>query len=205
MWCGSGGRDPGRVRGSCGGRDSGLCRGARRVSVRNPFLEWEKRECSGMVHRFGETWVFTLIRPRAHRVYLVGDFNAWSTTAVAMDRLADGRWAAVLELGPGVYRFRYYADGVWLTDFAAFGVERNRSGQFDSVLWVPAGAAEKGKGDAAISEVAVVPGSDPSEPRVAGVGAALDTVEPRDRRVVRPRGQAARAVDPRVLEEIQEE
>ena len=155
-----------------------------------------------MVHRFDKTWVFALIRPRAHRVYLVGDFNDWSTTAVAMERLPDGRWAAALDLEPGVYRFRYYADGVWLTDYAAFGLQRNPSGQFDSVLWLPPGAETRGPTDAAMPGMPEA-GSDRPEPRVTGVGAALDTVEPRgsrfDRR--RGRGRAVRTTDPRVLEE----
>jgi len=89
-----------------------------------------------MVQRKQGLWVFTLIRPHAHRVYLVGDFNGWSQT-IQMQRNPQGLWEATLALQPGVYRFRYYADGQWLTDYAAFGIERNDCDDYDSVLYVP--------------------------------------------------------------------
>jgi len=90
-----------------------------------------------MVYRKAGLWVFNLIRPDAHRVYLVGDFNGWSKTTIQMHRNPAGLWETALTLKPGVYRFRYFADGQWLTDYAAFGVERNELGEYDSVLIVP--------------------------------------------------------------------
>jgi 1,4-alpha-glucan branching enzyme len=89
-----------------------------------------------MVQRKQGLWVFTLIRPLAHRVYLVGDFNGWSQT-IQMQRNPQGLWEATLALQPGMYRFRYHADGQWLTDYAAFGIERNHCGEYDSILFVP--------------------------------------------------------------------
>lgn len=94
-----------------------------------------------MVNRSGSHWIFQLIRPGAREVYLVGDFNGWSCGATPMTRNSAGLWEQVLVLPPGVYRFRYYADGQWLTDYAAYGVQRNPLGDFDSVLLVEAPSA----------------------------------------------------------------
>jgi 1,4-alpha-glucan branching enzyme len=91
-----------------------------------------------MVSRTDAGWRFRLVRPEAHRAYLVGDFNGWSTTTVQMTRTEPGVFVATLELEPGTYRFRYFVDGMWLVDYAAFGLERNALGQWDSVIYVPA-------------------------------------------------------------------
>ena len=40
-----------------------------------------------------------------------------------------------MKLPPGEFRFRYCADGVWYTDYAAFGVEPGQFGM-DSVVYV---------------------------------------------------------------------
>ncbi len=94
-----------------------------------------------MVEQKQGLWVFKLIRPRARRVYLVGDFNGWSQTTIQMHRNPEGLWETSLALQPGVYRFRYFADGQWLTDYASYGVERNEAGEYDSVLYVPVDAS----------------------------------------------------------------
>lgn len=80
--------------------------------------------------------MFQLIRPGAKQVYLVGDFNGWSTAASPMTPTDRCLWQLTLALPPGVYHFRYIADGQWLTDYAAYGVVRNTLGEFDSVLLV---------------------------------------------------------------------
>jgi 1,4-alpha-glucan branching enzyme len=90
-----------------------------------------------MVTRVGGKWTFRITCPQARRVYLVGDFNGWSTTAIAMDPLGRGIWQVSISLPPGTYRFRYFADGQWLNDYAAFGLAPNGMGQWDSVLYVP--------------------------------------------------------------------
>ena len=53
-----------------------------------------------------------------------------------MVRSQEGYWVARLRLPAGEFRFRYYADGEWFTDFAAFGVEPSRFG-LDSIVRVP--------------------------------------------------------------------
>ena len=80
-------------------------------------------------------------------VFLVGDFSHWHTDHLPMRRAADHEWVLMMRLPPGTYQFRYYSQGQWYTDYAAFGVTRNRFGDFDSVLRVrkvrPAAAQPK--------------------------------------------------------------
>ena len=76
---------------------------------------------------------FSFFRPEASAVYLTGDFNDWRPDQLLMSRRPGGYWRAKLTLPAGVYKFRYCADGVWYTDYAAFGVEPGHFG-LDSVL-----------------------------------------------------------------------
>lgn len=78
---------------------------------------------------------FKFFRPQARQVFLAGDFNGWQTTAMPMKRTSEGYWYALLRLPRGIYRFRYLADNVWFTDYAAFGIERGPLGT-DSILRV---------------------------------------------------------------------
>jgi hypothetical protein len=43
----------------------------------------------------------------------------------------------MLRLPPGTYEFRYMAAGEWFTDYAAFGINKNMFGQYNSVLRIP--------------------------------------------------------------------
>jgi len=78
---------------------------------------------------------FQFFRPDAQQVHLVGDFNNWQTD-LPMQRGDDGYWRAEVLLPAGEFKFRYFADGDWFTDFAAFGVEPGGFG-LDSVVRVP--------------------------------------------------------------------
>jgi 1,4-alpha-glucan branching enzyme len=51
---------------------------------------------------------FELLCPDAQQVFLVGDFNGWSTTATPMQPAADGHWHLTHALAPGHYRFSYF-------------------------------------------------------------------------------------------------
>jgi len=66
--------------------------------------------------------VFHFFRPRAGQVHVAGDFNGWEREELPMRRDGGGYWKAALRLPTGSYRFRYFADGQWFCDFAAFGV-----------------------------------------------------------------------------------
>jgi len=79
---------------------------------------------------------FRFYRPQAARVFLAGDFNNWKTNETHMVHCDDGTWIAAINLPPGSYRFRYWADGQWFCDYAAFGVEPGPFG-LDSVVRIP--------------------------------------------------------------------
>ena len=86
---------------------------------------------------------FRFFRPNALMVFLVGDFNHWREEALPMARKADGYWSAQLRLREGEFRFRYLADGLWFTDYGAFGVEEGPMGT-NSVVRVEGLLAEQG-------------------------------------------------------------
>lgn len=94
-----------------------------------------------MVTVEGRTASFRFLRPSAGRVFLAGDFNGWKPGDLAMIREADGFWTATLRLAPGEYRFRYWADGQWFVDYAAFGVEHGPFG-LDGMVRVAEAAGE---------------------------------------------------------------
>lgn len=80
---------------------------------------------------------FKFYRPGASDVRIAGDFDNW-TGSLVMRNAGRGWWVFDAELPPGEYRFRYRTDaGEWHTDFAAFGVEPGKPGQWNSVLIVP--------------------------------------------------------------------
>lgn len=79
---------------------------------------------------------FSFYRPEVNKVGLAGDFNNWRTDTLKMERRPDGYWTLRVALPAGEYKFRYVADGMWYTDYAAHGVEPSRFG-LDSMLLVP--------------------------------------------------------------------
>ena len=76
---------------------------------------------------------FHFYRPSASKAFVVGDFNDWNPSAQPMTRTERGEWICRLSLPEGEYRFKYFADGEWYTDYAAFGVEPCEFG-YNSVL-----------------------------------------------------------------------
>jgi 1,4-alpha-glucan branching enzyme len=79
---------------------------------------------------------FRFFRPRAQHVKLLGTFNEWEGDSMELSPEGDGWWSVIASLTPGEYRFRYWADGHWFTDFAANGVEPGRH-EWVSILIVP--------------------------------------------------------------------
>lgn len=62
-----------------------------------------------MVTRNGDNYTFRTRCDRADSVFLLGDFNNWSTTATPMRSPDAGRtWQADVRLRPGTYRFAYF-------------------------------------------------------------------------------------------------
>jgi 1,4-alpha-glucan branching enzyme len=88
-----------------------------------------------MVNVNGEWAEFRFYRPDAASVFLVGDFNDWQDSQLAMTKRSDGDWVAKVRLPAGEFKFRYCADGQWFTDYAAFGVQPGRFGM-DSIVKV---------------------------------------------------------------------
>ena len=82
---------------------------------------------------------FALQIDKAKEVYLCGDFNDWSPTAVRMIRKeGNGRWERRLTLPPGRYEYKFIVDGEWTADPAAQQGAVNRFGSINSVVEVRA-------------------------------------------------------------------
>ena len=100
---------------------------------------------------------FCFFRPEASGVFLCGDFNSWSRTALPMTRMDAGWWKCRLRLATGTYQFKYLADSEWYPDYAAFGLERGPLGAWNSVVLVnpePADAEPRRAPAADIARVA---------------------------------------------------
>jgi 1,4-alpha-glucan branching enzyme len=73
----------------------------------------------------------------AERVFVVGEFNDWSTQKTELAKRKDGRFSCTVQLKPGRYRFRYLLDGErWQNDDAADSYEPNEFGGEDCVVEV---------------------------------------------------------------------
>ena len=81
---------------------------------------------------------FRFFRPNATDVRVLGSFNDWCGDSLALEHEGDGWWSGSALLNAGEYRFRYWADGHWFTDYASYGVEMGQHG-WNSVLVVPRG------------------------------------------------------------------
>ena len=58
---------------------------------------------------------FTLKPPDgAGKAFLAGDFNNWQPAR--MRKQKDGRFVAVVALGPGTYEYKFLVDGEWVCD-----------------------------------------------------------------------------------------
>jgi hypothetical protein len=59
---------------------------------------------------------FVLDAPRASRVALVGDFNAWNAAATPLARVtSSGIWTVTVPLAPGRHTYAFMVDGTVLT------------------------------------------------------------------------------------------
>jgi 1,4-alpha-glucan branching enzyme len=88
-----------------------------------------------MVTMQGEWATFRFIHGAAGAVCVVGDFNGWEIGGSPMRRIGRTCWEARVRLPKGTFKFKYWADGEWFTDYAAFGVEPGLHGH-DSIIWV---------------------------------------------------------------------
>jgi len=95
----------------------------------------EARRMNMVTKKQGGRVEFRFCRPNTRRVFLAGDFNGWNPSVTPMTRTASGEWVHELELGEGVYQFKYLADDAWFLDYAAFGIEQGPFG-WNSVIVV---------------------------------------------------------------------
>ncbi len=71
----------------------------------------------------------------ADRIFLVGDFNGWSTDVTPFVQSRDGVWRAAIELPAGrSYQFRYLVDGAWQTDYHGDGWVDNEYSSQNSIV-----------------------------------------------------------------------
>ena len=69
-----------------------------------------------------ETYHFVVVCPEAAAVFLLGEFNDWSTTATPMSMTEADVWQIDVELPAGQTRFSYFViDQRWCTGRAPFG------------------------------------------------------------------------------------
>jgi 1,4-alpha-glucan branching enzyme len=71
----------------------------------------------------------------AKQVILAGSFNNWDESAVRMKRSGDG-WEIHLSLAPGIYEYKFIADGQWMEDPANPEKRRNEYYGYNSVVRV---------------------------------------------------------------------
>jgi 1,4-alpha-glucan branching enzyme len=96
------------------------------------------------VHTFRYTPAAGAAAPAA--VTVVGDFNGWSTTADPLDHNADGSFTATLDIAPGTYHYKFFADNQWVTDPAAdksLETDDGYGGKNSGVKIADAGASTK--------------------------------------------------------------
>ena len=73
----------------------------------------------------------------AKEVILTGDFTNWAKDKIRLERTAEGKWTALLELPTGEYRYRLLVDGQWRDHSEAAKRVPNPFGSEDCILVVP--------------------------------------------------------------------
>jgi len=61
-------------------------------------------------------WTFSLEATEAKEVFLVGDFNNWSSGKHPMQRDENGMWNKRVMLYPGNHEYKFLVDGQWKED-----------------------------------------------------------------------------------------
>ena len=79
---------------------------------------------------------FICVAPSAHRVFLSGDFNGWSSESHPMQRQPDGAWLLQVPLHHGHHQYRFVVDGKPVLDPRASGIARDYRGERVSLIAV---------------------------------------------------------------------
>ena len=111
----------------------------------------------------------------AKSVNAAGEFNAWSTSADALTKQADGSFALVKVLAPGRYAYKFVIDGSeWKADAGApEGVDDGFGGK-NSLVVVGTGAAAPTAAVKAAAGAAVTPAGDGSTFRYVGAASSVN-------------------------------
>jgi 1,4-alpha-glucan branching enzyme len=79
---------------------------------------------------------FKLYAPGAKRVSLAGTFNNWDIKALPAKKDSKGNWTAKLNLKPGRYEYKFFADGSWLNDPRCTACVSNNFGSQNCIIEV---------------------------------------------------------------------
>jgi 1,4-alpha-glucan branching enzyme len=71
----------------------------------------------------------------AKNVFIAGDFNNWSGTALKMTKDGDD-WVFKIHLRPGKHRYKFVVDGKWIVDPNNKLWEQNEFKTGNSVIWI---------------------------------------------------------------------
>ncbi len=69
--------------------------------------------------------VLFTFRGTAAAVSVCGDFNSWTREANPMVKDTNGVFSAVVRMKPGIYQYKFYADGEWVLDGSNPGTTEN--------------------------------------------------------------------------------
>ena len=71
--------------------------------------------------------------PDVERIFLAGDFNNWDVVSLPMKKHGDGIWEANIDLAPGRYEYRFWANEAWHDDPNADDMVKNPFGSQNCV------------------------------------------------------------------------
>lgn len=80
--------------------------------------------------------MFSCNAPEAKKVSLVGEFNSWDPAKHPMKCDDKGLWTKTVMLEPGIYEYKFLADGTWLLDANNDQSRLNSYGTLNSLITI---------------------------------------------------------------------
>ena len=77
---------------------------------------------------------FVHLAPEAKKVSLAGSFNDWDTKSLPMKKNRHGQWKVTVDLVPGRYEYKYFADNSWVKDLQCDEIAVNSFGSTNCVI-----------------------------------------------------------------------